>query len=763
MLRRGVTLNAMVTGPGGTPMEGASIGIGGRNMGFNGVPAQTTDSTGKVTYHFDPGQQVILTIQARGCAPEIKQLTMSADEQTVPIALSNAHRIFGRVVDSNGRPVSGAIFNLQYWRGMQSIQANFQSDGTGHFHWNEAPADAVTFNVGSQTLRGITIDLMPDKENVVKLGAVVRIRGSVTDAETGRPIEDFHLTPGIVFNDGQQVNWQPGWNFDIGKKHGGFFDFPDTWSYPGFAVRIEAKGHLPVVSDIIKPEDGDAQLDIKMLPAKDITATVHAPDGSLVSGAIGVMALPQQMAYIQNSRQVMNQGTPPQTSGADGVLDFPPQVGNFRIAVMADAGYAEVDQDDLAKSTDVTLSPWGRIEGKVMIGSAPASGKNVDMYPQTLQPFYDRDEIRVQDQISALTDSDGKFVIDRVPPGTWGIGRRVQVSNNSNANASTQTIEVAAGKTVAVTIGGTGRPIVGKIVLPSALTARADWTYGSAQVMTKNTAAVSAPPMPLVIRMLSQERRQQWMRDWLKTDEGKAFLAKQGMAMAGLRTYPIVISPDGSFRADDVPAGDYQLSISIQQFDPRMGYGQQIGIASAEFTIPEMPGGRSDDPLQLDPVNIIALGKYNIGDPVYDLPLRTPDGKVLKFSDFRGKYLLLNFFPLMDASIESFKQVYAGYAPDEQLSLLTISTSMIMPGQTPQKMSDIPWHQASLVMEGQSTWSILNTNFDARNSPGAWLIGPDGKVVAENLKGDAIRAVVTAAIGPPTVAAVQTTQPTTAP
>ena len=105
---------------------------------------------------------------------------------------------------------------------------------------------------------------MPDKENVVKLGSVIHIRGTVTDAKTGQPIEDFQLTLGIVFNDGQPMNWQPGWNADIGKKPGGIFDFPDTWPYPGIAVRIEAKGHLPVESRVVKPDGGDAQLDLKM-------------------------------------------------------------------------------------------------------------------------------------------------------------------------------------------------------------------------------------------------------------------------------------------------------------------------------------------------------------------------------------------------------------------------------------------------------------------------------------------------------------------
>ena len=530
VLHRGVTLEGVVTGPDGAPLAGASVAIGNERMASNAIPAQTTDASGKFSYQFDPGQQVILTVQAKGCAPEMKQMTMGARKQTLSFPLSKAHRIFGRVVDSNGKPVPNANFNLESWRGFRTITENFQADGSGNFHWNAAPADAVTFDINARSLRSVNLELSPDKENVVKLGAAIHIRGNVTDAKTGRPIDDFRLTLGIVFGEGQQINWQPQWNADIGKKPGGVFDVPDDWPYPGIAIRIEARGHLPVESRIVKPGDGDAQLDFKMQPGKDVTATVHAADGSLVAGALAVMALPHQMAYIRDSRLSQNSGIPQQTSGADGVVDFPPQSGKFKIAVFADAGYAEVDSDDLAKSSDITLSPWGRIEGKMMIGSSPASGKNVDMYSQVQQMEYDPDEIRIQDGLSAVTDSDGKFVIERIPPGTWAIARRVQLSSNSYSDAALQTVDVAAGKTVEVSVGGMGRPVVGKVILPSSLVARSDWAYNFCSINSANTVGLEAPPMPLLIQLLPQERQQQWLKNWLKTDEGKAFTARRQKA-----------------------------------------------------------------------------------------------------------------------------------------------------------------------------------------------------------------------------------------
>ena len=65
--------------------------------------------------------------------------------------------------------------------------------------------------------------------------------------------------------------------------------------------------------------------------------------------------------------------------------------------------------------------------------------------------------------------------------------------------------------------------------------------------------------------------------------------------------YGTRIEADGSFRFDDLPAGDYQLTVSLRAA-PASGQvvpGPVVGRLRHAFTVPEMPGGRSDDPLDL--------------------------------------------------------------------------------------------------------------------------------------------------------------------
>jgi len=741
------------------PVAGASVGLGQQRFSSNAIPAENTDASGHFTYQFDPGQQVVLTIQAKGFAPQMKPFAMGQQKQNLTIQLSSAHRITGQVVNASGNPVPGARIYVQSWQGVYgAIRANFQTDGAGHFHWNEAPAEPVTVSVNAQGLRGLGEQVLtPDQDNVIKLGALSHIRGTVTDAETGKPIENIQLVFGTKWNADQPVSWHPGWNFNA-VKSGGKFEIADDWSsYPGIAVKIEASGYFPAESRIIKSDEGDVTLDLKMKPGKDLILTVRTPDGKLVAGANAAMALPGQQVYIQNSREIQNNMGLTVTSGADGRIDFPPQTGNFKIAVFADAGYAEADQDALAKSPVVTLSPWGRIEGRMMVGSKPAVGVNVDVSVDVSSwrfVAYDARQPHVFDQLSAKTDDDGKFVVDRVPPGSWTIGRRVALSDNSWTDAAIQSVEVEPGKTVSVQAGGTGRAVVGKVVLPPELSARSDWAYGNCRITSQWQVSLAGPTVPLLIRMSSAETQQQWWQNWLKTDAGKAYVANQRKAMAHMRSFPFSVNPDGSFRVDDIPAGDYELSINIQQTDNQNDYMRQIAMGYAEFTIPEMPGGRSDEPLQLDPISLVRLAKYKVGETIFDLAMRTPEGKRLKLSDFRGKYVLVDYFHPFDMNIASFKDVYADYGRDGRLALLTINPEFLMKGQNPVRLNNNPWPQAAIV--GQGNWAVLN-NFGGQNSMGAWLIGPDGKVVAEDLSGGAIKSAVIAALGAPA------TQPTTAP
>ena len=88
------------------------------------------------------------------------------------------------------------------------------------------------------------------------------------------------------------------------------------------------------------------------------------------------------------------------------------------------------------------------------------------------------------------------------------------------------------------------------------------------------------------------------MVGWLKTSEGKAYDRSK-------RAYDIDVRPDGRFRVEDVPAGKYELHVEVR--GPRQGvprYRPEVANTTEEITVPEMPGGRSDEPLDVGTIEL---------------------------------------------------------------------------------------------------------------------------------------------------------------
>jgi len=60
------------------------------------------------------------------------------------------------------------------------------------------------------------------------------------------------------------------------------------------------------------------------------------------------------------------------------------------------------------------------------------------------------------------------------------------------------------------------------------------------------------------------------------------------------------LEPDGTLHADDVPPGDYRLRLtySAGPIDGR-GRSRQSASVTTTFTIPAIPGGSTEEPLDL--------------------------------------------------------------------------------------------------------------------------------------------------------------------
>ncbi len=555
-LTRGTPVKLLVHGPDGQPIRNARIAFGARRAGPNGYPEEKTDATGTLNLGIKTGTPVTITITAKGYAPELVRQTIGPTPQIVPVNLALGHLLEGTILDGNGDPAVNAQVSIESWRGTQILHPRIRADGDGHFAWPDAPADEVTVYVYTRHGTKGDIKIKAGQENKIQMDPPSHFKGTVVDAVTGKPIADYAIVFGVGWNPGQPINWNSGSDDAELDQDGGAFTATFSQNYPQRAVRVVADGYLPSDSTTFNMSTKETSFAFKLEKGDPIRGMVTAADGKAVSGATVLLAFAGEYVPILNGKpeeRALQEIKNTQT-GSDGSFTLPPQRDAYLLAVTADAGCAQISRDDLRKSSTVILQPWGRIEGTARRGTKPDASAQIR--GSFIQP-YEQNKPNVMWQFSATAARDGKFTIEHVRPGLMTLGREVQLSENQSTTTHNAHLTIIPGQTAIATIGGTGRPVIGHIEIPPDVAAAG----------VAFSDAIIQPTTPQGSREAIQ--------------------------------FPI--RRDGSFEIDDVPPGNY--SLTAQATDPpapnQWQGGKKIGAIAAKFTIPPIPAGVSDEPLDI--------------------------------------------------------------------------------------------------------------------------------------------------------------------
>ena len=155
----------------------------------------------------------------------------------------------------------------------------------------------------------------------------------------------------------------------------------------------------------------------------------------------------------------------------------------------------------------------------------------------------------------------------------------MRIASCSAASVSKRLMSAKGGDWLRSVIGGSGRPVIGRVA-PDDPSRTINWTNG-------NQRLGAAPARPPAFR--TPEGYQQWF------NSPEAVAAREAIV-----SYPIVFASDGSFRAEDVPAGRYQMYLNFyERRQTGSGFDPTAGWLNHEFEIEPMPGGRSNDALDL--------------------------------------------------------------------------------------------------------------------------------------------------------------------
>jgi peroxiredoxin len=172
--------------------------------------------------------------------------------------------------------------------------------------------------------------------------------------------------------------------------------------------------------------------------------------------------------------------------------------------------------------------------------------------------------------------------------------------------------------------------------------------------------------------------------------------------------------------------------------------------------MPEIPAGRLAEPLDLGKLTLNVVKRLRIGDPAPALQVESLDGKgSVRLEDFRGKYVLLHFWatwcrPCL-AETPHLKQVAEAFSKDPRLVMIGISWDHTrQDAQQYVAKNGLSWRQGFLG-DTRSPYSAgykVVQDYDV-GLPSIWLIGPDGKIIAKDLSGNAILEFVTKSLGEP--------------
>ena len=737
-LASGCKLSGSVHDAAGRPVADAAIFVGFDRY-MSGAIKSRTDAAGNFNLKNLGAGENCLTVSAQGFAPRFLTVSVADNNAPLEVILKPGQVVHGRVVDTAGKPLADAEVSydgLANRNGMSSgrtLDWKTRTDAAGEFVWDSAPAEPVRLTItksGYMALEWQTVQTDTADTATFTLGSPLTVQGSVTDADSGEPVTKFTVTPGWPEGggDGARLEKQRA----SAGKNGHYeihFESPIVVSPTpyDFIFQISATGYAPVQSRAIKPNEGAVTWDVKLKKTPATIGTVKTADGKPAAGVKVFLAGARD--YLQlDGTEINNQNryADDLETDADGHFELPPQAGSFNLVAASPAGFALVAQADFTNSLTLTLQPWGRVEGTLLRNGRPLPGRELYFF------IGDGSEQRnIWMKTPALVDAAGKFIFPNVPAGTVRIELKQPLAENSWSYAELQSLEVKAGGTNVVQVRLNGRDVTGRWKKDAGLSADVNLQQGNISLRPD----VEPPPVPEGLD--SPEKIQKWYQDWMKTDAGKKFMAAQR------KGGELQMKADGTLHGESIAPGKYTLSGNFWS-----QAGAVAEVASREVVIPESATNDADVPFNLGEIIVKAVKHLNPGDTAPDFSVKTLDGQPLKLSDFRGKFVLLDFWatwcgPCVGET-PHMKAAYDAYGSDPRFVMVSLSLDQTT--ALPKKFAqshDIQWLQGFL---GDWSKDTVTKDYCVRGIPSIFLIGPDGKIIAQNLRGESIKTTIGAAL-----------------
>lgn len=611
-LTQGTVLFGEVRDEAGQPVADAKVQLSGpgtdmarrENIGYNPRLATIrTDGTGH--FHFDQlpteweGGRITVEVKHADFAAAIFWL-QDAKEVTTNhvVTLTRGVALRGRVIGPRGDPVPGAsLQEADTWFGLEA-----KTDFQGHFEIPHVTPGTHTLSTKAEgycrlekaVLAGsnapeVTLQLQTERASEPSKPSPLRLHGTVIDAESGDPVPHFNVVLDAQLGAAKRL---------LGEGSNGVFDWEmEMVSGREFSIEVEADGFLPQTVKMQRTAAEDYQFEFRMKREANLIGVVLQPDGEPAThAAVGLAARFRFGPVLSVGGKLMNDAafvnrTEVVTTDIHGRFSLRPKPDAERVLVTHETGCAEVPVTTLTTNHTILLSAWGEIQG--LLRTTYGSAENVSIRVGS-GPGLGQKSLWAFDK-KARTDSQGRFRLYHVPPGTLRVLWHIDPHNSEVGNSGSvhgETVTVRAGETAHVVLGGKGNLVIGRLVLSPPVT-NYDWKLDLQALVQQR------PDLPEV----------RW-EDFRQDDQAHshARVARETQ----IAKYYLDIQPDGTFRTDDVLPGNYVLQVKINAPPEELVAkeiwlnppAREIGKVDLPVVIPEPNSDKPGEPLDLGVITI---------------------------------------------------------------------------------------------------------------------------------------------------------------